>query len=213
MLKDFSTLESDVASHAEAVLQGRLSKSQQRLIRREQLKNCAPLSHTPSKKSITNKISGPKGTHIMKSKSFRRFGPAVAPSPASERKHSQQPLQKYRKNKTTNLDNLGSNLGQTLTPVNSTFRTSEDAGINHLSNDYSFCNNRAIDQTNNNGFDKDPNGKPVEPYSQEMSEMDGRCKNLSIVVGSHSEEPVKHVSPKKKNSIFQNVTSMLKNIR
>ncbi len=38
ILKDLASIESDVSSHAEAVLQGRLSKSQRKLIHKEQLK-------------------------------------------------------------------------------------------------------------------------------------------------------------------------------
>lgn len=38
ILKDLASIEADVNSHAEAVLQGRLSKSQRKLIHREQLK-------------------------------------------------------------------------------------------------------------------------------------------------------------------------------
>ena len=132
MLKDFSTLEAEVTSHAEAVLQGRLSQSQQRLIRNEQLKNCAPLTHTTiassnddDKRKISGKLnrnSNHRGTSLIKSKSFRRVG-APTNSPATGRKQSQT-MYKYRKNKTTHLDKLGGELDKTATPVVSNFRSS-----------------------------------------------------------------------------------------
>ena len=51
ILRDLSTIEADVTSHAEAVLHGRLSKSQQRLIRNEQLKNCQPVAESVIKRN------------------------------------------------------------------------------------------------------------------------------------------------------------------
>ena len=51
ILRDLSTIEADVTSHAEAVLHGRLSKSQQRLIRKEQLKNCQPVAESVIKRN------------------------------------------------------------------------------------------------------------------------------------------------------------------
>jgi len=165
LLKDFSSLEADVTSHGEAVLQGRLSKSQQRLIRREQLKNCAPLNPSSSihdvrrkKSSIVRKNSNAKERiNLQKSKSFRRFGPSSLA--AAGRKQS-EPIYKYRKNKTTNLDKLGSELNET--PVASTFRTSNEAiSYGNKYNESSYQNNgndNAHQMTTNNRFcDKNQN--------------------------------------------------------
>lgn len=205
LLKDFSTLESDITSHAEAVLQGRLSKSQNRLIKREQLKNCAPLSRTINNDDKRKKSS--KSPNLTKSRSFRRFGPVVTPASVAGRKQSGQ-LYKYRKNKTTNFDKLlGSELDQTSTPVNSVSRTSDEV---------SFHNNGSIAQmTTNNGGDNGASNNIQEPYSQEMKEVSHPRNDMSKGVGNvvDSEEPGEYILPKKKNSIFQNVSSMFKNMR
>ena len=76
MLKELAAIEADVLSHSEAVLRGRLSKSQRQLIFDEQNKY-APLTSTVS---------------ISKSKSFR------------DSIKGSRPMIKYRKNKATNLD-------------------------------------------------------------------------------------------------------------
>jgi hypothetical protein len=226
-LKDFSTLEADVTSHGEAVLQGRLSKSQQRLIRREQLKNCAPLSHTTNtnndfkrkKSGIVRKTSNAKATNLQKSKSFRRVGPT--PLATAGRKQS-VPLYKYRKNKTTHFDKLGSEVDQNSTPVASTFRTSNEVVSNsNKSDELSFPTNRNNAQmTTNRNCDKnqnEPKNPSGEHYSQEMKVLNNRGNDIDYTFEQNnilnSDEGNKPVNPKKKSSIFQNVSSILKNIR
>jgi len=86
MLKELAAIETDVLSHSEAVLRGRLSKSQRQLIFDEQNKYA----------SLTTQTS------ISKSKSFRDAG--------SGSKNRPRPAIKYRKNKTTNLDKLTSSM-------------------------------------------------------------------------------------------------------
>jgi len=92
ILRDLASLQADVTSHAEAVLQGRLSKSQRRLIQKEQLKYSSQTSThlTPSKPSHP----------VSKSRSFR--DPNKSQGGLGK---SRQPI-KYKKNKTTNLDKL-----------------------------------------------------------------------------------------------------------
>merc|ERR1712223_506236 len=80
MLKELAAIEADVLSHSEAVLRGRLSKSQRQLIFDEQNKY-APLTTSVS-----------RSASISKSKSFR------------DGKNRSRPTIRYRKNKTTNLD-------------------------------------------------------------------------------------------------------------
>jgi len=227
LMKDFSTLEADVASHGEAVLQGRLSKSQQRLIRREQLKNCAPLSHTANinnnfrrkASGIVRKTSSSKSTNLQKSKSFRRVGPT---SLATTGRKQSEPIYKYRKNKTTHLDKLGSDIEQNSTPVVSTLRTSNEVISNANKSDvWSFQNDRSNAQIQTNGFcDRNQNEtkhQGGEYYSQEMKVLNNRPNDIDNTVAQHnslaSDESNKHVIPRKKNSIFQNVSSILKNIR
>ena len=86
MLKELAAIEADVLSHSEAVLRGRLSKSQRQLIFDEQNKYA----------SLTTQTS------ISKSKSFRDAG--------SGSKNRPRQAIKYRKNKTTNLDKLTSSM-------------------------------------------------------------------------------------------------------
>ena len=86
MLKELAAIETDVLSHSEAVLRGRLSKSQRQLIFDEQNKYA----------SLTTQTS------ISKSKSFRDTG--------SGSKNRPRQAIKYRKNKTTNLDKLTSSM-------------------------------------------------------------------------------------------------------
>ena len=86
MLKELAAIETDVLSHSEAVLRGRLSKSQRQLIFDEQNKYAL----------LTTQTS------ISKSKSFRDAG--------SGSKNRPRQAIKYRKNKTTNLDKLTSSM-------------------------------------------------------------------------------------------------------
>ena len=225
MLKDLSSVEADVTSHGEAVLQGRLSKSQQRLIRREQLKNCAPLMPSSSqhdvrrkKSSIVRKNSNAKGTNLQKSKSFKRFGQS---SLAACRKQS-EPIYKYRKNKTTNLDKLGSEIN--TSPVTSTFRTSNEAisyGNKYNENQNPGINNAHPIATSNNKFcDKNQNERKMtenEIYSQEMKVFDSKRIddiNSQENILCTTDDSNKHINlRRKKSSILQNVSSILKNIR
>ncbi len=82
ILRDMSRIEVDVTSHGEAVLHGRLSKSQQRLIQREQNKFS---QLTPMPRAVT--------TNVTKSRSFRDT-------------NGQRRQQRYRKNRTTDLHKL-----------------------------------------------------------------------------------------------------------
>jgi len=84
MLRELAAIEADVLSHSEAVLRGRLSKSQRQLIFDEQLKYASIASTKPQKA-------------LPKSRSFR------------EPSHKSRPI-KYKKNKTTNLDKLTSSM-------------------------------------------------------------------------------------------------------
>ena len=52
MLRELAAIEADVLSHSEAVLRGRLSKSQQQLIFDEQLKYAALAAYKPQKVSF-----------------------------------------------------------------------------------------------------------------------------------------------------------------
>jgi hypothetical protein len=102
ILRDLGSLQADVTSHAEAVLQGRLSKSQRRLIQKEQLKYSTQTTinnWTPSKP-------------VVKSRSFR--DPNKSQGNCTK---SRQGI-KYKKNKTTNLDKLTLAPG-TKTPIRS----------------------------------------------------------------------------------------------
>lgn len=84
MLRELAAIEADVLSHSEAVLRGRLSKSQRQLIFDEQLKYASITATKPQKA-------------LPKSKSFR------------DPSHKSRPI-KYKKNKTTNLDKLTSSM-------------------------------------------------------------------------------------------------------
>ena len=229
MLNDFSTLEADVTSHGEAVLQGRLSKSQQRLIRREQLKNCAPLdskqNHERRKKSMVNKMDGSKKeSNLMKSKSFRYGGPAN--STTSGRKQS-APVYKYRKNKTTNLDTLGDELEQNnISPVTSSFRTSREAVTDpYLSNETTNMTKSSNESKTTtrcwvNNLEKEENNGEEAIQRLEMTALDSGCnrinesKNGEISNFDLEGSMTNHPMPKKKRSILQHVSkSIFKSIR
>ena len=85
ILKDLASIEVDVTSHGEAVLHGRLSKSQQQLIKQEQ--------------SRLNSLVPPPQPKVSKSRSFRDSSTS-----GSQRRHRQ--ISKYKKNKTTDLHKL-----------------------------------------------------------------------------------------------------------
>jgi len=96
ILRDLASLEADVTSHAEAVLQGRLSKSQRKLIQREQLK------HAEATEFTVNQWSSKSHGIVSKSLSFRDPMLSGHATPNSKPKHGV----KYSKNKTTNFDKL-----------------------------------------------------------------------------------------------------------
>jgi len=81
MLRDLAAIEADVLSHSEAVLRGRLSKSQRQLILDQQVKYAS--------------ISSSSNHQVSKSRSFRDTSGKSRPSQRA-----------YRKNKTTHLDKL-----------------------------------------------------------------------------------------------------------
>lgn len=90
--RDLRRVEVDVASHGEAVLHGRLSKSQQRLIQQEQFRVTAL---TPSQPPKTPSSSRSK---IAKSRSFR------------DSSRGRQAGARYRKTRTTDLNKLSARL-------------------------------------------------------------------------------------------------------
>ncbi|XP_040575611.1 uncharacterized protein [Lepeophtheirus salmonis] len=96
ILLDLSRLEMDITSHAEAVLNGRLSKSQLRLIQEEQtrLKTMFPPTYaTPPRKRSS----------MAKAKSFR------------ESSGNKRVISKYRKNKTSEFHHYGHRFSSDLT--------------------------------------------------------------------------------------------------
>ncbi len=87
--RDLARVEVDVASHGEAVMHGRLSKSQQMLILREQ-----------SRVSSLTPAAPPPKTKVPKSRSFR-----------DSSRHRQ--AARYRKTRTTDLNKLSAHLDPT----------------------------------------------------------------------------------------------------
>ena len=100
ILRDLTLLEADVTSHAEAVLQGRLSKLNRMLIQKEQLKYSSSPIDSP-----TTEANPKLPKKVSKAQSFRDAMKTVAGSPKP------RPPMKYKKNKTTHLDKL-------FTPLN-----------------------------------------------------------------------------------------------
>ena len=84
ILKDLARIEVDVTSHGEAVLNGRLSKSQQLIIQQEQTRL----------NSLTPAMTNCK---VSKSRSFRD---------TNGNRRSQRQLSRYRKTRTTDLNKL-----------------------------------------------------------------------------------------------------------
>jgi len=116
MLKDISRVEADVVSHGEAVLNGRLSKSQQRLIQEEQNRlSCLALNDAPSGGGVSVKARNKVG----KSKSFR--------DTTGQKKAGgghQRSMSRYKKTRTTNLDRLTMDLSSNTAPSSSSGRNS-----------------------------------------------------------------------------------------
>lgn len=94
---DLTTIEIDVSSHGEAVLNGRLSKSQQRIIQQEQTKFSNSSLVPPPTYSEAMSSSQVK---LGKSRSFR--------DSSSSNQKKQRQLVKYKKNKTTDLHKISS---------------------------------------------------------------------------------------------------------
>ena len=168
------------------------------------------------KKSMICKNSRSMASNLTKSKSFRNAG---VPSINEEGRKTSEPIYKYRKNKTTNLEKLGNELGKNSTPVASSFRTSKEAAINSSSDE---SNGRSNDAqiTINDGLDRNQNIEHSngvgQSYSQEMKDLRNHRRNeVSIAEGNKigSDKANQYEVPKKKSSIFQNVSSMFKNVR
>ena len=70
ILKDLASIEADVSSHAEAVLQGRLSKSQRKLIHKEQLKYSSVVTCKRQPTSTVTSSPCLKKSAVPKSQSF-----------------------------------------------------------------------------------------------------------------------------------------------
>lgn len=87
ILKDLARVEVDVTSHGEAVMNGRLSKSQQRLIKQEQSR-------------LTSLAVPASQAKVTKSRSFRESGSFRSGQ------RGQQQQRKYKKNKTTDFNRL-----------------------------------------------------------------------------------------------------------
>lgn len=90
ILKDLSKVEVDVTSHCEAIMQGRLSKSQIKLIRHEQSKF----------RSLVPPSASAPSAKVTKSKSFRDNSTKINAQRATRQ------ISKYKKNKTTDLHKL-----------------------------------------------------------------------------------------------------------
>jgi hypothetical protein len=116
ILRDLTLLEADVTSHAEAVLQGRLSRLNQMMIQKEQLKYASSPIEAPTtehKTKLTKKVS--------RAQSFRdAIKNTVAGSPKT--RHTAR----YRRNKTTHLDKLS-----TPPPTESPTAASHQTALQH----------------------------------------------------------------------------------
>jgi len=232
VLRDLSTIEADVTSHAEAVLQGRLSQSQQRLIRNEQLKNCQPVpEHIKKSSSKSVKIKStahrsksskrPKATAdataaVSKSKSFR------APSSADRQQI------RYKKNRTTDLSRLTLNDELTPAPL-ATAGTKTDnlrrsislrrpmnvpaasAAATSTAHPCPESNRASVDMlrvesTRLESAASDLNLEKVNVDPEDVEEQADRRR--------HSQGQMPHSSSKKKaTKIFQNFSALFKNIR
>ncbi len=96
ILKDATRVEADVMSHGEAVLNGRLSKSQQRLIQQEQNR----LSSLALNADGPTGAGGFRSSKVSKSRSFRD-------TTGQKKQHQQQrALSRYKKTRTADLDKL-----------------------------------------------------------------------------------------------------------
>ena len=201
ILRDLAALEADVTSHAEAVLQGRLSKSQRRLIQREQLKySSTPVSSTHQQQRLSAKPS----TKVSKSRSFRD---AIKNTTSSAK--SRQAI-KYKKNKTTNFDKLSTGFLSTNEHIiDRMYRVNGSSSRNSLDDD-SFSSG-------------DEQKKLLEATMLVTATNGGGVTTVAIPAATTSTSSSSELSSqqqqqpqqprKKKASFIQNVSSMLKNIR
>lgn len=94
ILKDLASVEVDAMSHGEAVLNGRLSKSQQQLIQHEQTK------------FNDDVVATNKSSKLSKSKSFKDTNGQRRQQQQAQAQQRQ--ISRYKKNKTTDLNKLAS---------------------------------------------------------------------------------------------------------
>ena len=195
ILRDLSTIEADVTSHAEAVLQGRLSKSQQRLIRKEQLKNCQPVPDYV-KKSSSKSVKSSNSMKNQRSKSTKLHKSSVSKSKSfrAPSSNSQQRQQlKYKKNKTTDLERL-----TTAAAAVAPEPDAEEKDVDTVSKSIS----RSLSITK-------PVQAPVVVMKKE--EDDPVCRECENVPDSDEDPAVK---PRKKSTkLFRNFSSLFKHIR
>ena len=187
ILRDLAALEADVTSHAEAVLQGRLSKSQRKLIQREQLK----YSSTPI--TSTQRLSAKPSTKVSKSRSFRDANKNSSSAKARQ-------VIKYKKNKTTNLDKLSTGINSTNDETSNTYHGNGNASRNSLE-DESFSSG-------------DEQKKLLEATTAMLvTALNGGVTTVVTTTTTSTGSELQLSQRKKKTSFIQNVSSMLKNIR
>jgi len=196
ILRDLAALEADVTSHAEAVLQGRLSKSQRRLIQREQLK----YSSTPVS-STQQRLSTKPSTKVSKSRSFRDANKNTTSSAKSRQ------AIKYKKNKTTNLDKLSTG-----------FMSTNEHNIDRM---YRVNKSSSRNSLEDESFSSGDEQKRLLEATMLVTATNGGCVTTVAIPattatssGSELSSQQQQQQPrKKKTSFIQNVSSMLKNIR
>ena len=182
LLKDINRIEVDVTSHGEAVLNGRLSKSQQLLIHKEQSKFSslavpAPYSAVGGNNTSLSAPNG--GSKLAKSKSFRETGHGAAA------KKARQPV-RYKKNKTTDFNKL-------------TTSSTVSGGLSA----------HAHAAHNGSSMSRGSSGLLAANCDAESRDKASLASEWEEVM----KESTALVSPKRKTSFIQNVSSLFKNIR
>jgi hypothetical protein len=156
VLKDATRVEADVVSHGEAVLNGRLSKSQQRLIQQEQNRlSSLALNSEESNGSCSSR------NKVGKSRSFR--------DTTGQKKQSQpqqRAMSRYKKTKTTNLDSR-------LQAANAEFSSFQSTSV-------AAAATSSASATSSNGIDSDESTALSSEWREVMDKEAAKRKNSFI---------------------------------
>lgn len=189
ILKDLASIEADVNSHAEAVLQGRLSKSQRKLIHKEQLKYSSVVTCKRQPTSCVTSSPCLKKSSVPKSQSF------CDQTKLSANHQKTTTTYKFKRSKTS------SQMSEDLSHSYSQWtRSPEKRGVN-------FCEEGCFNAC-------DEQQQLIDRTAATLVTTTNSRGTVVTVISTKTSTAIADLQfTKKKSSFLQNLSVMLKNIR